>query len=147
MPLGRQGAEALFKAGEHRLGQRDLGQQHQNLGGGVRAQGRGHRLKIHLRLARAGHPVEQGDLEAALSDQPIQRAAAAAAWLGFRAAPGCSGSGSGKADGVGHLHHLERAVVDQTFHNAGGDTGGGRPGRRGRMGPSAASSTRRAGGG
>jgi transaldolase len=72
VPFGRQGAEAILEPRQHRLGQGDLGEQHQDLRLRIQSQRLGHRLQVDLRLSGAGHAVEQGRLEASLPGHVLE---------------------------------------------------------------------------
>ena len=73
MPLSRRGPEAHREAVDHRLGQGDFRQEHQNLGLGIEGQGARRRLHIDFGLARTGDTVEQGHSESVFADQGPQR--------------------------------------------------------------------------
>ncbi len=124
VPLGRLGAEALGEPGQHRLGQGDLGQQHQHLGGGLLGQHPGHGLQIDLGLARAGDPVQQGDLEAAGAGhgrQGLQRGALA----GIEPGAGTAGIGLAERLGRGGPMLGQAALVQQGLDHPGRDLGRG----------------------
>ena len=82
----------------------------------------GHRLEIDLRLARAGHAVEQRDAVAALGDG-ARSASAAARCAGMKSGGAKSGSGRARHR-LGRQHQrFERALVDQAVDHAGRDAG------------------------
>ena len=72
MPGHGRGAEALLEPFKDRLCQCDFREQDQHLGLRRAAQGGGNRFEIDLRLARAGHPVEQEGREAVSGNRARQ---------------------------------------------------------------------------
>ena len=88
VPFGGQSAEPLPEPRDDRLGEGDLGQQDQDLALGVGSQHLGDGFQIDLGLARACHPVEQGDLET-LTHHPLQHIGGG----GLAGAKGCTGQG------------------------------------------------------
>ena len=119
MPGDRGAAEARLEALEERLGQRDLGQQHQRLL--ALAKRLGDRLEIDLGLARAGDPVEQHRVEA-LADRGGQ-AGGGGALLGVEVGRGEIGVGAfERAVGLDR-DRFERAGVDQPAQHGVADLG------------------------
>ena len=80
---------------------------------GIGGQGRGDGLQIDLGLARAGDPVEQGGLEAALGRPwPSAPRRRRPGW-GSAPAPGAAGSGAAKAARAARSATCQHALVDQ----------------------------------
>ena len=76
VPGDRLAAEAIVETLQERLGQRDLGQQHEHLPAGP--QRGGDRLEIDFGLARSGDAVEQRGAirrRVDIGDQPLRRRA------------------------------------------------------------------------
>ena len=120
MPLRRPGAEAGGEAIEELRRQRDLGHQHERLL--APADALGHRLEIHLGLARAGDAIEQGDAEAAaehLAAQFIRGGALRRNEVGRRKV-----RVGRPRDGLGRQHQgFKRPLVDEAVDHAGRHAG------------------------
>ena len=128
MPERRIDPETRAEAREPLGAERDLRQHHQHLPAG--ADGSGHRLEIDLGLARAGHPVEDGDREAPRIDRSAQAAGGAL----LRRGEGGAGPGRvGPAEGrdLRHRDRLDRAPGGKPAHHAGAHPGRARDLRRG----------------
>ena len=98
MPFGGPGAEARGEAIEELRSQRDFRQQDERLT--ARAQRRGDRLEIDLRLARAGDAFEQDRAERARLDRARQRVGGGAL-IGLQRSAARNRRSSGAAAGSG----------------------------------------------
>ena len=128
MPERRIDPETRAEAREPLGAERDLRQHHQHLPAGV--DGSGHRLEIDLGLARAGHPVEDGDREGGAGDRSAQAAGGAV----LRRGEGGAGPGRiGPAEGrdLRRRDRLDRPLGGQSAHHAGAHPGRARDLRRG----------------
>ena len=115
MPDRRRRAEARAEAREPLGPERDLRQHHQHLPAG--ADGRREGLEIDLRLARAGHAVENRDGERPAGDRLPQRRRGPSLSLGENR-PGAAHVGQAEGGKLGQRDRLDGAESGQSAHHA-----------------------------
>jgi transaldolase len=122
MPFGRSRAEPGRDPLDQGLGQGDLGQEDQDLGGRIGAQNPRDRLQIGLGLARARDPVQQEGTKAA-ADRPFGQGRRRRRLVAVQRGGGVVRVGRIEGGLGGDLDDLQHAFVDQSLDHAGRNPG------------------------